>query len=178
MNKLVVAVLIISSTVFSSANGQNYASHSIQAPLASSIPTVSLGELIKHSGKYKNQEVRIRAVYHSWFEGSELSETANGYEGMGVIWVDFSDSVKSRSTPEVVQNLEEINFRPQVDGNGKVFGEYYDWQTEMVVTGKIYKSGKRRFGLHGGYKYAFVVTSVEEVGTLKKFDGLTMKYVE
>jgi hypothetical protein len=121
--------------------------------------------------------VRVRAVYHSWFEGSELSEIANGYAGTGLVWVDFSDSVKSRSASEVVRKLEEINFHPQVDENGKFFGQYYDWQTEMIVTGRIYKSGKRRFGIHGGYKYAFVVTSVEEIGTLKKFDGLTLKYV-
>ena len=174
MVKIVVAWLIILSFLFSATNGKNHAHQSSRSQSPLRIPTVDLGELMHHSGEYKNHEVRVRAIYHSWFEGSEFSETANGWDGTGLVWVDFCDSFKLRSSPDVMRRLEEIKFRPQVERNSW----YYDWQTEMIVTGKIYKSGKRKFGRHGGYKYAFVVASVEEIGRLKKFDGITLKYVK
>jgi len=174
MVKTFFVLLLILPSFFSPINGEAQANQAFQLPSSSKIPTVELAELARHFSKYKNQEVRVRAVYHSWFEGSEFSQAANGWEGTGLIWVDFSDTVKSQLSPDVAQRLKKIQFRPQLEGNGM----YYDWQTEMIVTGRMYKSSQRKFGWHGGYKYAFVVTSVEEIGALKKFDAITSKYVE
>ena len=55
------------------------------------IPTVQLCDLLRSPGRYKNKTVRVRAVYHSWFGGSELM--SNCPDDEGGVWAYFPDSV-------------------------------------------------------------------------------------
>ena len=171
MTRLLTPILICSALSFSLANGQTRSlSRAQRAPRPA---TITLSELINRFPKYKTRDVKLRVIYHSWFEGSEFTQTADGLKGTGLVWAGFPDTVSSHSSADVSGRLEATNWRPEPDTSGW----FYDWQTEMLVTGRMRKSDKKRFGLHGGFKYAFVVSSVEEIGSTKKFDMTTGKYL-
>jgi hypothetical protein len=161
------------------ANAQSNHSNLAQNQNTVNIPTVEFCELVRQTSKYKGKEVRVRALYHSWFEGWEFTKLDGHYcNGAGAVWVDFGESFESRTAPALLKKLEDSSYRPQVDENGKFVGEYWDWQVELLVTGVIYKPNKKDYGRKNSYSRIFVVTSVAEVGALKAYDHLTQKYVE
>ena len=164
-------ILVLSACLSGSiAVGQNSSTRGAQRH---SLPTVTLAELTRNFAKYKNRDVRIRVVYHSWFEGAEFTPTADGMKGTGLVWAGFPDTVAERSPSQIADRLDETNFHPSDDQASR----FYDWQTEMVITGRMRKSNKKHFGLHGGFQYAFVVSRVEELGSTRKFDMATHKYL-
>jgi hypothetical protein len=165
-------LILIALTIF----GQRRAEETSHSLGQDTIPTVTLDELLRHSSKYKNKIVRVRALYESWFEGSQL-KPLNPDSEEGPVWAHFPESVRSRSKPGVAERLEDIFFKLLADEKENPIGKYDVWQTELLVTGKIYKSEKREFGIHGGYTYLFEVASVEEIGTIYRYDLQTRKKI-
>ena len=163
--KLLSLLILINSVIV----GQQPAKRTPLSVQRDAMPTVTLNELLRNSGRYKNKIVRIRALYGSWFEGSEFSQEDSDH-AEGSVWVNFPDSVQSKSNPDVAERLEDIFFRVIQDEKGNPIGFYDLWQTEILVTGKIYKSKKKAFGIHGGYTYLFEVASIEEIGTPYRYD--------
>lgn len=171
MKRLPIIILLTASLSGTVAVGQS--SRKRPKPLQRNLPTVSLSELTRNFAKYKNRNVRMRVIYHSWFEGSEFTSTADGLKRTGLVWAGFPDTVAERSPSQIADRLEEINFHPGDD----LASRFYDWQTEMLVTGRMRKSDAKRFGLHGGFQFAFVVSRVEELGSTRQFDMATHKYI-
>ena len=166
-------IIVVLSACLSCANAAGQNSRKRPNPHRPNLPTVDLTELTRNVAKYKNRNVRVRVIYHSWFEGSEFTPTADGLKGTGLVWAGFPDTVAERSPSQIAERLDEINFH---SGDDQATW-FYDWQTEMLVTGRMRKSNAKRFGLHGGFQYAFVVSRVEELGSTKKFDMATHKYL-
>jgi len=140
------------------------------------IPNVELCKLLKSAETYKNKTVRVRVVYHSWFEGSALS---NNCAGESSVWVYFPDSVNSQSKPEIAERLEDVFFR-YLPGAKAGSGTFNSFRTELTITGKITHSKKKPFGIHGGYAYLFTVAVVEHIGTTEIRDyeaGKTTVYI-
>jgi hypothetical protein len=144
----------------------------------SAIPTVRFCDLLRSPNKYKNRIVRIRAVYNSWFEGSELmNDCPNSY---GAVWAYFPDEVYTQSKQQIVEKLEDVFFRYIIDKSGKISSQFSSWQTELVLTGRIAFSKKKNYGIHGGSAYLFTIATVEEIGVIRVHDpetGLTTEYV-
>jgi hypothetical protein len=142
------------------------------------VPTVELCDLVRQASKYKGREVRVRALYHSWFEGSEFTN-ADGYycDNTAGVWVEFDKSFEARTAPEVLKKIKGVSYRPEVDNSGRM-GEYLDWQVEVLVTGFIYKPNKHDYGRKNSFSRIFDITSVEEIGSLKKYSFLTRKHVK
>ena len=171
MNRLPIIIVLCGCLSYSVAFGQN--SRKRARDKRHNLPTVTLTELTRNFVRYKNRDVRMRVVYHSWFEGSEFTPTADGLKGTGFVWAGFPDTVAGNSPSSIAQHLDDINLHVSDDPASR----FYDWQTEMLVTGRMRKSNAKRFGLHGGFPYAFVVSKVEELGSAKKFDMATHKYL-
>ena len=137
------------------------------------IPDVELCDLLKSASRYKNKIVRLRAVYSSWFEGSELVSNCDDDEG--AVWAHFPDSVSTRSKPEIAERLEDVFFRYLPSTSAEANGWFNNFQTELTITGKILQSKKKAFGIHGGYAYLFTVATVEKIGTTHIHDLVTDK---
>ena len=135
------------------------------------IPNVEICELLKFPERYKHKTVRLRVVYHSWFEGSELT---NDCDAEGAVWAYFPDSVYSQSKPEIAERLEDIFFR-YLRGATAGSGTFNSFKTELTITGKITHSKKKAFGIHGGYAYLFTIATVERIGSTQIEDAETGK---
>jgi hypothetical protein len=137
------------------------------------IPDVELCDLLKSPSRYKNRIVRLRAVYSSWFEGSELVSDCDNDEGS--VWAHFPDSVFTRSKPEIAEKLEDVFFRYLPSASAESDQSFNNFQTELTITGKILQSKKKTFGIHGGFAYLFTITTVEKIGTTHIHDLVTGK---
>lgn len=173
---LLFTVLLLLSLLV--ANAQRNSSQVAVDINMAKVPTVELCDLVRQTSKYKGKEVRVRALYHSWFEGSEFTN-ADGYycDDTAGVWVEFDKSFEAHTAPEMLKKIEGLSYRPEVDNNGRM-GEYLDWQVEVLVTGFIYKPNKNEYGRKNSFSRIFDVTSIEEIGSIKKYSFLTQKYVE
>ena len=171
MTKFKITALTIASLICLAAlNSSAAAQASVER---TRIADVELCDLLKSASRYKNRIVRLRAVYSSWFEGSELVSNCDDDEG--AVWVHFPDSVITRSKPEIADRLEDVFFRYLPSASAESDGSFNNFQTELTITGKILQSKKKAFGIHGGYAYLFTIATVEKVGTTHIHDLVTGK---
>lgn len=71
-------------------------------------------------------------------------------------------------------------FRYLPGATGHSPGTFNSFQTELTITGKISRSKKKAFGIHGGFAFLFTIATVEEIGTTQIHDpesGKTTSYV-
>jgi len=93
----------------------------------------------------------------------------------GAVWAYFPDSVYSQSKPEIAERLEDVFFRYLPDATRESPGTFNSFQTELIITGKISRSKKKAFGIHGGFAYLFTIATVENIGTTQIHDPETGK---
>ena len=77
---LTIASLICVAALSSSAAAQDSVERA-------RIADVELCDLLKSASRYKNRIVRLRAVYSSWFEGSEF--VSNCDDDDGAVWLNW-----------------------------------------------------------------------------------------
>lgn len=101
-------------------------------------------------------------------------------DSAGGVWAYFPDEVYDRSKTDIAERLEDVFYRPFVDKSGKPSGEFSNWQTDLLLTGKLEFSKKKVYGIHGGFAYLFIVATGEEIGITRIHDlhtGLITEYV-
>jgi hypothetical protein len=106
-----------------------------------------------------------------------MADCSDSYGG---VWAYFPDQVYQRSKPDIAEKLEDAFFRYFVDKSGKSSSQFSNWQTDLLLTGKLEFSKKKNYGIHGGFAYLFIISTVEEMGIPRIHDletGLTTEYV-
>lgn len=112
------------------------------------IPTVSFCELLKYPERYDQKTIQIQAVYRYGFEWSELY--CLSCSELGKVWVNFDESFKSQTKPEVAQKISPNGRKGRT--------------VNISATGKFMAS--ERYGHMRRYKYKFVITSLEDAEIL------------
>ena len=88
--------------------------------------TVVYCDLLQHSEKFKNQMVRVQAVYETDFEKSEIASPDCPLP-FPLIWVEFDDHWESRTPRKVRKTVSNAKWRMPLD---------------VVFVGKIKTEGK------------------------------------
>jgi hypothetical protein len=131
---------------------------------------------VRKAADYDGKQVRVRAVYFSAFEISSFGNvTGPACDAKSMVWVEFDPSVESNSKPEIAKRFRDSFYGVTIDSNGNIQDEWLMWETEMVVTGTIHKPNGCGYGHTGIYSHEFIVSSVEELGPVKKTDPLKTK---
>lgn len=76
-----------------------------------SAQTVAYCELFEHSEKFKNQMVRVQAIYETDFEKSVITSPACPLSFPLMIWVEFDDRWESRTTRNVQKTVSNTKWR-------------------------------------------------------------------
>lgn len=106
------------------------------------IPTVNFCDLVREPAKYEGKTVRVRGIYRTSFEVSELT----GPECLGP---------KRRAW---------VSFAPKQCPDSKNIGgeDFYGKLADIVAIGE-FRSAGGRFGHLGGYPFEFTIACVESV---------------
>jgi hypothetical protein len=147
-----------------------------QSANAPPIPMVEFCDLVRNAAKYDGKQVRVRTVYFSAFEISSLGNPKGpSCDPKSMVWAEFDQSIYSRSKPEIIKLFLDSIYARRVDANGNIEGEWLLWETPLLITGEIHKPNGRGYGHTGIYSHEFIVSSIEEVGAVKKTDLLNTK---
>jgi hypothetical protein len=92
-----------------------------------SAQTVAYCDLLGHSEKFKNQMIRVRAVYETDFEKSVITSPSCPAP-RPMTWVTFDDHWESRTARRVRQTVSQVKWRVPLDvvfiGKFKADGRY------------------------------------------------------
>jgi hypothetical protein len=114
-------------------------------------PTVTYCDLLDNSHRYDGSIVRIRGVYSTDFETSEMgSPECNGLHFLSA-WVDFDSEYERLTKRTLRQKVKEVKWRQSVD---------------VVFVGKF--EAKGGYGHQDMYAWRMVVMSVEQVQPLRQ----------
>ncbi|MBC7930975.1 MAG: hypothetical protein H7Z38_10480 [Rubrivivax sp.] len=165
-----IALSLMTLTVIVGA--QSKPPHKNIPHISSERPTVSLCALLSKPADYDGKEIRVRAQYNigfewSYFDASSCKEYAvetTPYRTANVVWAEFNKSVETETKTEVYEKFRKAKGVCCPDG-------WRTNQTELVITGKFFKTNNAAYGQGYGhlglYAYKMVVDTVEEVGDTK-----------
>lgn len=92
-----------------------------------SAQTVAYCDLLEHSEKFKDQMIRVRAMYETDFEKSVITAPSCPTP-MAMTWVTFDDHWESRTTRSVRKKVSHVKWRVPLDiviiGEFKTDGRY------------------------------------------------------
>jgi len=132
--------------------------------------------MVRNAAAYEGKQIRVRVAYSSAFEMSAFFHPRGfGCGDKSMVWAEFDASFQLRSKPDIAKRVDDSFYKTTIDANGNIIDQWLVWETEMVVTGIIYKPNGRGYGHTSIYSHKFVVSAVEELGTVKKIDVLKTK---
>jgi hypothetical protein len=120
------------------------------------ILNVAFCDLFGKQDAYDGHEVRVRVRYVSTFEVSALVDKKCIKELR--VWAEFDrESVKCRTTPEVLKKLENQIYCCMFADLSSIR------ETEMLVTGVFHKANAQGYGHGSDYRLMFTIKSVQEI---------------
>jgi len=118
-------------------------------------PTVAYCDLLDDADRFDGSIVRVRGVYRTDFEASELGSPECGGLHFLSAWVDFDSDYERLTERKWRRKVQQVKWRQGVD---------------VVFVGRF--EAKGRFGHQDMYGWRIVVMSVEQVQPLGKFQPL------
>ena len=118
--------------------------------VVASAQTATYCDLLEHSERFKNQIVRVQAIYETDFEKSVITSSACPLPFPMMIWVNFSDGWESRTNRKVRKAVLNAKWRVPLN---------------VVFIGKIKTDG--RYGHMDMYPLLIEVYKVDAAATLK-----------
>lgn len=128
---------------------QNTESGAITNQIVAGAQTVAYCDLLEHSEKFKDQMIRVRALYETDFEKSVITSSSCPTP-LPMTWVTFDDHWESRTARRVRKTVSQANWHAPLD---------------VVFIGKFKTDG--RYGHMDRYPTSIEVYKVEAATTSK-----------
>src|SRR5690348_6523992 len=107
-SRSLLTALMLASLYAGSTQSQSTGTRAVTKQILASAKTISYCDLLQHSENFKNQVIRVEAIYETDFEKSVVT-SASCPTPLPMIWVDFDDHWQSRtvrSVRKVVSNVK------------------------------------------------------------------------
>jgi hypothetical protein len=141
--------LTLSFFVVGNIQSQSTVPDSAANQIVASGLTVAYCDLLEHSGKFKNQTIRVQAIYETDFEKSVITSPSCPTP-LPMIWVTFDGHWESRTTRSIRKTVSKAKWHGPLD---------------VVFVGKFKTDG--RYGHMDMYPLSIEVYKVEAASTSK-----------